>query len=186
MIIPPTREQAFEALVLEHARDIYRIANRLCGDSEQAQDLTQECFLEAWKGLDQLREASRSRSWLLQILRNRWHRQLSRTVVKRTHEQEVSHLQAAAVECSHETLTVGIDWVSHLLERLEPRYREVFVLVVMEGYLCREVATLLEIPIGTVLSRLHRARLALRADVELQRACDESDAKRERPLCTTR
>ncbi|MBI3927522.1 MAG: sigma-70 family RNA polymerase sigma factor [Armatimonadetes bacterium] len=149
------RSETYEKLVREHGRGLYRLAHRLCGDPCLAEDLVQECYLEAWRSLPELRSLERARAWLVQILRHRFHRALR----ARSRRPRVQSLPESLGWVPPER-----DWaLEQALEQLEPHYREPFLLVFMEGYRCREVAELLDLPIGTVLSRIHRARTRLKA-----------------------
>lgn len=161
--------QIYETLVRDHSKDLYRIAFMFCGEPDRAEDLVQECFMEAWKGISKLRHVDRARAWLIQILRIRWYRTLNQLVRRRENECS-DDLADIAAEGSPEDEMSSHDWIRQALQQLEPANREVFLLTVMEGFRCREVAEMMEVPLGTVLSRLHRARVKLKAYLEEQEA----------------
>jgi RNA polymerase sigma-70 factor (ECF subfamily) len=154
----------YEALVTNHARDLYRVACRLSGNATTAEDLVQETFVQAWRSIHSLRDPHAGRVWLLQILRHCWYRQ-QRTSSRRPLEN-VLDMDVVSPEPPTDVHTASHDYVQRALDELSPAYREPFVLVVMEGFRCREVADMLELPLGTVLSRLHRAREVLKRHIE--------------------
>jgi RNA polymerase sigma-70 factor (ECF subfamily) len=91
------RKNLYSELVSKHATDLYRFAYRLCGRNDVAEDLVQEAFTEAWRSFDSLREISKARAWLFQILRHRyahWMRDNSRRV------QPVASLEQAESDSS--------------------------------------------------------------------------------------
>jgi RNA polymerase sigma-70 factor (ECF subfamily) len=158
------RQQEYECWVREWAPGLYRLAVRLCGRRELAEDLLQETFCEAWKFRDKLSDPEKARAWLFQILRNRWSHHLrdSGRRLKPSHNAEA--LDAAGAQGPDAiALIAESDFVQRALDQIEEDLKLPFLLVVMEGYSCQEAADLLKIPLGTVLSRLHRARQALRA-----------------------
>ncbi len=157
-------DNPYESWVHEWAPALYRLALRLCGKRELAEDLLQETFFEAWKSRDKLADRDKARAWLFQILRNRWSHHLrdSSRRLKPSHNQE-SLDQAKSTQPDAVKQIAESDFVQRALDQIEDDLKLPFLLVVMEGYSCQEAADSLQIPLGTVLSRLHRARQALRA-----------------------
>ncbi len=165
--MPPekNRTKLYELMVRTCTDDLYRYAYRLCGQHDTAQDLVQETFSEAWKSLDSLREESKARSWLYSILRYRnahLHRER-----KRCRENEHDSLDFHDVPDNaggRDTLTelANSDSLQKALDNLDGRFKEPFLMVFLEGLTCAEAAQQLGVPLGTVLSRIHRARAALR------------------------
>jgi RNA polymerase sigma-70 factor, ECF subfamily len=165
--MPPgkNRTKLYEFMVRTCSNDLYRYAYRLCGRHDTAQDLVQETFSEAWKSLDSLREESKARSWLYSILRYRnahLHRER-----KRNREYDHDPLEfndvpdnAGGRDALEEL--ADIDSLQKALDRLDGRFKEPFLMVFLEGLTCAEAAEQLGVPLGTVLSRIHRARAALR------------------------
>jgi len=166
------QRELYKQLVQEHATALYRFCVRRCGDVQTSEDLVQETFVEAWRGIDSLREPGKAKAWLFQILRHRYARWCAR--------QQREPAARAMPEASHANPSNVIPLMSYdprggfeqreLLQKgldaLDERYKEPFLLVCLVGCTCSEVAALLDIPLGTVLSRLHRARRALRAHME--------------------
>ena len=160
------RRALFQQLVRDQAGELYRFAFLQTGQEEPAEDLVQEAYYEAWRSIASLREPGKARSWLFQILRHRyahWVRDKSRrpkATVDVT-EQEIVCIDAVDALESLERR----DAIRRALQSLDERYRETFLLVFLEGFSCRDTAAILEIPLGTVLSRIHRARRDLRASL---------------------
>ena len=152
-----------EAFGRQAKGDMYRFAFRLCGDTDTADDLVQETFYHAWRSMGKLRHKEKARAWLFQILRYRyahWVRERSRrpAIVGSAMPLE-DHAQTAAtpfeVLAEREPLQMALD-------TLEDRFKLPLLMVFMEGSTCQEAAEYLDIPLGTVLSRIHRARRHLR------------------------
>jgi RNA polymerase sigma-70 factor (ECF subfamily) len=141
---------------MPHTRSLLRVARRLSPDRDAAEDLVQETMLSAWRGFDQFRAGTNERAWLFRILINAVHargRKLRSTPAVLSigaHDVPVDGGALAAAE------------VAEALDELPAEHREVLLLGVVEGFTCREMAAILSIPIGTVMSRISRARQALR------------------------
>ncbi len=157
--------QRYETLVRAHAADLFRFAYRLTGTHAAAEDLLQETFSEAWRCLEQLRRPSAARAWLLQILRNRHAHQQRGAARRPALGGDIDALESEA----HDGPTR--DALQRALDQLDDRFKVPFLLVFLEGLTCQETADAMGVPLGTVLSRIHRARVALRA-----RLAEPSDA----------
>jgi RNA polymerase sigma-70 factor (ECF subfamily) len=156
--------QLYEDLVRAHSAAIYRFAFRLCGDRDMADDLVQETFCEAWRSIDSLRDPGSGKSWLFQILRHRnAHGVRSRSRRVQTHD-DIEQLNRVIDSCGPDVLAKLSDQeiLQRAMDSLDERNKEPFLLVFQEDFTCREVAEILDIPLGTVLSRIHRARQSLR------------------------
>ena len=156
--------QLYEKLVRSYSGDVYRFAYRLCGDRDAADDLVQETFCEAWRSIGSLRDPARGKAWLLRIARYR----NAHTVRDRSRrvwaKLDIDQLNQIPDRAGPDVLAKLSDQelLQIALEALEERYKEPFLLVFLEDFTCREAAELLDIPLGTVLSRIHRARQFLR------------------------
>ncbi|MBI1903729.1 MAG: sigma-70 family RNA polymerase sigma factor [Planctomycetia bacterium] len=164
----------YEDLVRRHAADLYRFAHRLCGNAQIAEDLVQDSFCEAWRLIQSLRDPLQARAWLFQILRYRYAhavRDRSRRV-QPTGGAEL--LDQIAEEPGQDVLDAlsNRELLQQALDALEGHYKEPFLMVFLDGLRCREVAEALDLPLGTVLSRIHRARQLLRQSL---RRLAESD-----------
>ncbi len=149
------------AVRLEAARPrLYRMAYAWCQNTALADDLAQEALAKALRRADQLREPEALNPWLFRILSNCWHDHL------RKHREvedidNVTLLSEVTPESRHQDQQL-IDRVRAAILRLPEGQRQVVTLVDLEGFTYAEVAEILEIPIGTVMSRLCRAHNALR------------------------
>jgi RNA polymerase sigma-70 factor (ECF subfamily) len=150
------RQSDFEALVAPHAAGLLRFARRLCGGAAESEDVVQEALLNAWRGIDGLRENSNPRAWLFRILLNTWH-----SAGRRKAARPIEMPLREAAEVSRDALTGAVE-LNQALSRLPEQQRAVLLLAIVEGFTCREIALMLDIPMGTVMSRLSRARAAMR------------------------
>jgi RNA polymerase sigma-70 factor (ECF subfamily) len=174
---PPELER-FEAVVLPHLSAAYRLARYLTRNDADAEDVVQEAFLRALKYFGGFRGegASQSRAWLLTIVRNTthtWQRRLH-TDASTTEFDEAVHSEAIADE--HPGLVLSRhdlrETLAEALDRLPPEFREVIVLREIEGLSYKEISEVVDVPVGTVMSRLARARK------RLQQALIASDRER--------
>ena len=162
---------AFRTLVERHERRIVALLHRLCGCPELALDLAQETFLSAHRHLGSFRHESRFSTWLHTIAVNharaagrRRRPSGSLDAVgadgQRLIPEPAAELPAVSAGLEREELARRI---AAALERLDDRYREVVVLADMHDASYEEIAATLDIPVGTVRSRLHRGRTELRS-----------------------
>jgi RNA polymerase sigma-70 factor (ECF subfamily) len=152
----PRRDGDFERVVLPHVRSLLRFALRLPGDSFHAEDLVQETLLLAWRGFGQFQPGTNAHAWLFRILMNVF-RQQKRKGRSSFATEPLAHAVQAAQPSSHESVEV-----MQAFDRLGSDQRTVLLLAVVEGFTCREVSEILDIPNGTVMSRLSRAREIMR------------------------
>lgn len=151
------KKPQFEALVRAYSVELYRYAYWLCRDRFVAEDLVQETFTRAWQSWEGLRDDKAARSWLYTILRNEHARLFERKRLEIDDVQELDDLVDVAGTGPHEDLEMR-----QLLATLPVGYREPLVLQVLGGYSCAEIAGIMDISEGAVMTRLTRARLALR------------------------
>jgi len=149
-----TQQDAFERMAMPHVSALLRVACRLRGDRTAAEDLVQETMLRAWRARHQFREGTNARAWLFRILFHQFYSEGRRARVELNFVAPPAPDQAADPV---ETLEVN-----QALAALSEEHRAVLLLAVVEGFTCQEIAGILSIPIGTVMSRLSRARQALR------------------------
>jgi len=162
------RKALFESWVRDYGGDIYRGALRRCGDSNCAEELAQEVFFEAWRSMDSLRDSAKARVWLLSILRHRYMHWL-RDEKRRPKASFDAGAKATLVSSGQDSpaeLLARQESLQAALRDLDDRYKGPFLLVFLEGMTCKETAKFLDIPLGTVLSRIHRARQFLREHLE--------------------
>ena len=164
------RRHRFEALVLPHLDAAYRFARWLSRSPSDADDLVQEAVLRAFRGFDALR-GSDVKAWLLTIVKNchltALKRQQRRGFVPLPEEHDGQDGEAMiATTPDPENTSVRRDerrTLDRLMSALPKEHREVLVLREIEELDYREIATVTNVPIGTVMSRLARARAALKA-----------------------
>ncbi len=162
----PRDRALFERLVREHSTGLYRLAYWLCGGAAQAEDLVQETYLEGWRVLPSLRDADRAKPWLQTILRRRHARSVRLLVRLRLTSLDRMDEEAHGLEDPGADVTARLedrDALSGALAAVPAPFREALLLVYSEGLSVEETAARLRVARGTVLSRIHRARHALRA-----------------------
>lgn len=165
----------YESWVEVWSTDLYRFAYRLCGQADVAEDLVQETFYHAWRSMGSLKDPDRARPWLFQILRYRW----SHHVRADTRRPNLNTpLESAPERPNERPFTPLADMarresLQRALDALDERYRLPTLMVLMQGMTCREAAEELDVPLGTVLSRIHRARKVLRQHL------DDDEGQRE-------
>lgn len=148
-----SKERLFNAWVQEHYRFLLRGAWGLTGSRETAEELVQDAFEIAWRQQDQLRRKDSVRAWLFQILRHEALRHLSSTPSMVSWDEEHDQLQ----QVQPDGLDLRLDLIA-ALQRLSVAHRDILVLFYLQDLDYREMASALEIPAGTVMSRLARAR----------------------------
>ena len=155
----------YEQWVRAHSAELYRFAYRLAGKRETAEDLLQETFTEAWRSLEKREAPDHPRAWLFQILRFRYAHLIRDTGhhLRTAHAADTLDSQPAPEGISPLETLANQELLQNALDTLAPRIRETFLMVFLEGNTCRETAEALKIPLGTVLSRLDRARQLLRS-----------------------
>lgn len=154
------RAQTFEHAVRAYSADLYRYAWWLCRDRHLAQDLVQETFARAWKSWGDLRDASLAKTWLITILRN----ELARSFSRARPAADIDGLAEAELPAlpSFE----GDVETAQIVRMLPEIYREPLLLQVLGGFSCAEIAGMLGTTEGAVMTRLTRARQALRRHYE--------------------
>jgi RNA polymerase sigma-70 factor, ECF subfamily len=147
----PTQQEEFERVAMPHLAALLRVARRLTLDLASAEDLAQETMLLAWRGFHGFETGTNTRAWLFRILFNAFHAAARKPTVEVPPGWQAVHTGPQdAIE------------LAEALEALPIEQRTVLLMCVVEGFTCREAAAILEVPIGTVMSRLSRAREELR------------------------
>ena len=167
---------AFDRLVQERSNDVYALLYRLTEDREEARDLTQETFLRVFQSIDRFRGDADLKTWIYRIAINqarnrwRWWRRRRRDVTvsldaENARDEQPLHarLRDSSIDPEQETLRREREMaLRRALLTIGRAYREVVILRDVEGLSYEEVASTLEISIGTVKSRLSRGRQELR------------------------
>jgi RNA polymerase sigma-70 factor (ECF subfamily) len=163
--------QRFEALCLPFRADLYRFVFWLCRDHALAQDVMQETLVRAWRSIGSLDDESATRPWLFTIAR----RELARTFERK--RIETVDLESVL----HDTIgpatpdTSAVEEMRAAILQLEDSYREPLVLQVLFGYSTAQIAEHLGISNAAVLTRLYRARHALRRKMLGETASESGD-----------
>lgn len=156
--------EAFSALVETYETSVYRLALRMCGNAHDAEEVTQEAFLAAWKGLPAFRGESKFSSWLYQLTSNaaidflrREKRHRGATPI----EEEVDLAAPGTPQQAAEEAELR-EALQQALDALTPEHRQIFLLRQMQQMSYEEIGRLLGLESGTVKSRLSRAKKQLR------------------------
>lgn len=152
--------ETFEELLIGQIGHLYAFAWRLTGDRQAAEDLVQEASLKAFKAFGSLREKSRFKTWIFQILRNLFFDGSPNRTLESLEEVEDAEL----VEDGEDLLVeqVLLEEIREALDRLPGAFRATLWLSDVEGFTQREIAEILGCSMGTVASRLYRGRALLR------------------------
>jgi RNA polymerase sigma-70 factor (ECF subfamily) len=162
----------FEAAAMPYLDPLYNAAYRMARNPQDAEDLVQETYLKAYKYYDKFEEGTNLKAWLFKILKNTFINSY------RKKQQTPPKADFADIEESFETIVrddgqqartpeeellekVLDEDVQHAIEDLPHDYRMVVLLADLEGFAYKEIADILEIPVGTVMSRLYRGRRLL-------------------------
>jgi RNA polymerase sigma-70 factor (ECF subfamily) len=167
------------ALVKEHHAAVYRYACRLCGCPAEAEDLTQQTFLIAHQKLHQLRDTACATAWLLAITRRAFLKSVRRP--RPTPTSDVELLASEAVAVAANSGPIDQERLTAALHELPDEFRLVLLMYYFEDLSYQQMAEQLEIPIGTVMSRLSRAKGHLRARLEDAESARHVPSRHERP-----
>jgi RNA polymerase sigma-70 factor (ECF subfamily) len=162
----PSREEgsavlSIESLIQEHNAPLYRYAFRLTGNTADAEDLVQQAFMTAFRKLDQVREPERISAWLYAVLRSCFLKS-----VRKPRPQPAGTLELNLDQLpdrSPAPAAVEGDQLQLALEELPPEYKLVVLMFYFEHQSYKQIAEQLDMPLGTVMSRLARAKQRLRA-----------------------
>ena len=160
---------AFSELVRTHAQGVLNVIYRMCGDMQVAEDAAQETFIQAWLRLSSYRPRTSLRNWLYRIAVNTAIDMLRKD--KRILPDAVEDLSLTDSGPSPEVLATSserMEMVQKAVLALPDASRAVLVLREYEGFSYQEIADALDIPVGTVMSRLNYARKLLRERLEVQ------------------
>lgn len=175
---------AFEIVVERHYQSVFRQLWHFCHDCELAADLTQETFAQAWKSLTSFAGKSSVRTWLYSIAVRVWYRWLENSANQQNCvplDEGIESLPDDALNPAQrlEAQTLRED-AQTALQGLPAPYRETLVLFYMQNLKCREVSEVLEVPLGTVKSRLHEGLKRLKTALDKAEAVEAEILKGER------
>jgi RNA polymerase sigma-70 factor (ECF subfamily) len=157
------RRRRFERLVIPLQGDLLRYAYWLNGQGGTAEDVVQEALLRAWKSFERLQDDGAVKHWLLTIVRRENARQFERKRLETVDVDDLAPQDQAWLSNSHDT---DFDDLRAGIFALDPDYREPLVLQVLVGLSTEEIAGIMGIKRGAVLTRLHRARHRLKDKLE--------------------
>lgn len=151
-------------LVDQHYESVFRFAYRLSGTSHEAEDISQQAFLDAQRKLDTLRDPDKVRAWLFMIVRNLYRRQIRDRVTHGEVALEVLTEPVVQKRESDKQVEQSLDSESlqQVLNELPEEFRSVLLLFYFRELSYREIAEQLDVPVGTVMSRLSRGKKQLR------------------------
>lgn len=169
--------EEFYEILLPHGNRLYRFAYRLTHNERDAEDLVQDTLLRAYQKFDQFQPGTNPMAWLLVILRsifiNKYRKRrregVNLSLDELGHSERVPAIDAALLPSTpeefffHDLLDIEL---RDALEKLPKHYLEVILLVDMEELSYRDAAEILDVPPGTIMSRLHRARKTLQAQLQ--------------------
>ncbi len=163
--VQQVKDELFETTVLPYLNSAYNLARWLTHNEHDAEDIVQEAFLRALRSFDTFTVGRDARAWLLAIVRNScrtWHRQnRSRETAP---DCDIDAQPALATWSDPEALLIknaDSNLIHRAMEQLPFEYREILILRELEELSYKEIAQIVEIPLGTVMSRLSRARKEL-------------------------
>jgi RNA polymerase sigma-70 factor (ECF subfamily) len=162
--------ERFEEQILVHLAALYRTGVRLTGSAADAEDLVQETCLQAFRRFDQLKHPEAAKAWVFAILRSVFLRQAGQQV-RQPDRLSLDDLDGAALaralgaEEASPVRQALLQEIRRATLKLPVPYRETLLLAHVGGFSYREMAHILEVPLGTVMSRLFRARRMLRASL---------------------
>lgn len=159
--MPENPEIDFRQLVADYYQPLYRFAYSLAKNQDEASDLTQQTFVVYAEKGESLRDASKVKSWLFTTLYREFLRLRRRSANMAVHEPEIIEAEAPVVDPSIVNRLDGRSAVE-ALENVDENYRAALVLFYLKDLSYKEIAETLDIPIGTVMSRLSRGKAQLK------------------------
>ena len=152
---------AFGAVYEAVAKDLYKMALYTLGSPQDAEDVVSETFIEAWKGIGGLRDENSFRPWVMRILSIRCKRKIGSYIKEKGNIDMEDYIEEGVPDRGSQRAEV-----LEALDRLADDERQIVLLSVLQGYNMRELAEGMELPQGTVSSKLHRTLKKLRTMME--------------------
>lgn len=164
---PDENRKEFETLALQYMDSLYGVALRMTRDATEAQDLVQDAYLRAYRFFDKFKKGTNFRAWLFKILRNvyinKYRKKLKAPMMIDASNAEIAEELQSSINPENDIFDKLLDDdVKNAIDELPDDFRDAIVLSDIEGFSYKEIADILNCPIGTVMSRLHRGRKLLR------------------------
>ncbi len=170
------KDKEYEKEFLPHIDAVYNFAYRLTFDEEEANDLVQETYMKAYRFFDSYEKGTKAKAWLFRILKNSFiniYRKKSKQPSKVDYSEVEDYYNSDNTQLEHtvdlrqETVQNMMgDEITNALNSLAVDFRSIIILCDLEGFTYEELSKILDIPIGTVRSRLHRARNLLKVKLQ--------------------
>jgi RNA polymerase sigma-70 factor, ECF subfamily len=181
------KQQDFRSEMIPHLDALYNFALRLTNDQTDAEDLVQDTVVKAYRFFNSYEKGTNAKAWLFRILKNSYinnYRKKSKQPHQVDYDEVSMYYETVRSEQSDTTDMEDImyremldDQVTGALQRLPEDFRTVVLLCDVEGFTYEEIANMLDVPIGTIRSRLHRGRNLLR--VELMQYAEKKGYNRD-------
>lgn len=170
------KDKIFNEEFMPHVRAMYNFAHRLTYDEDDAKDLVQDTFMKSYRFINSFHQGTNAKAWLFRIMKNSFindFRKKSKQPTKVDYQEVEGYYNSEGTQKSV-TTDLRVDTVKNLigdeitnaLAALDVDFRTVIILCDLEGFTYEEMAKILDIPIGTVRSRLHRARNLLKEKLQ--------------------
>jgi len=169
------KQKEFNAEMIPHLDALYNFAIRLSADPNDAEDLVQDTIVKAYRFFSSYERGTNAKAWLFRILKNSYinnYRKVSKQPYQVDYDEISSYYETVRSDRSDTTDMEQIiyremldDEVTRALNRLPEDFRTVVLLCDIEGFTYEEIANMLDVPIGTIRSRLHRGRNLLRSSL---------------------
>ena len=169
----PEKNRVFDKEFMPHIDSMYNFAFRLTNDEDDANDLVQDTYLKAFRFINSFSQGTNAKAWLFRILKNSFindFRKKSKEPAKVDYQDVETTYNSEEDAETNQTVDLRVesvqdligDEIANALNALPVDFRTVIILCDVEGFTYEEMAKILDIPIGTVRSRLHRARMLLK------------------------
>jgi RNA polymerase sigma-70 factor (ECF subfamily) len=150
----------FDRVVRAYSPELFRYAAWLCRDRHRAEDILQEAFTRAWKSWSQVESEAARRSWLYTIVRNEFLRDTGRIKARREDSHDAQ--EDAPIDIADDIDFAKAVEIADLLAKLPEKYLEPLFLQSAMGMSCDEIAAIMNLTVGATMTRMTRARMALR------------------------